>query len=417
MPSAQRRSDFDRLPEYLRKPVGFVLTFKRTLLASLKADPELLVRNPKLLSPPVYAGACTTATVIIFKTAWPDDPIKTFQYPEYFSTVAPILEIIPLPLFTFAAAWLLLTSLPMYALTQLMGYKPRLLRIYHATVYSQFSIVFLLSTFLAAKLVFAAPLSGYAENPFASWPVTIANWAGLALTVYLAAMSFKLLARAHGVAPWLFFGLNFLAVGFPLVLIDVYFPNSTANRLLSSVFQPQPVKMYTLPSQSMWPNLPATSHIVENRLLEKGEYRVGDVVIFDMEGVPWVKRIVARGGESVQLKMGRLFIDGVMLERTFLHSRRVPESDELAPCYVEKNGTAKYEVCEVSGDEGIGDNTEVFDVPEGYVFLMGDNRDNSADSRFNVGPVPMERVSGKAYFVVYPRELGHLYKSPELEAR
>lgn len=419
MSSTSRRSEFDRLPDYLKKPVSYLLTFVRTLIASLKADPELLVRNPRRLAPPLYAAACTTAIVIIFKTAWPDDPIKAFQYPKFFAAVAPILEIVPLPLFTFAAAWLLLTSLPMYAVTQLLGYKPRILRIYHATVYSQFTIVLVLGAATASRLVLAAPLSGHNKYPFDTLPVQAFGWANMALILYLIAVSLRLLAHAHGVKPWKFFLLNFLTVALPLTLLDNGFPNSAPTKLIMSVFHPQPVKMFSIPSQSMWPTLPAGSYVVANQLLESSEYRVGDVVTFDVQGTPWIKRIVARGGESVQLKAGRLFIDGALVERTLKQTRRDPKGDQQVPCYIEKNGSAKYEVCEISGDSSILDNTRVFQVPDGHFFLMGDNRDNSNDSRFGdpVGFVPMTKVYGKAYFAVFPRELGYLYKSPEPQPR
>jgi len=51
-----------------------------------------------------------------------------------------------------------------------------------------------------------------------------------------------------------------------------------------------------------------------------------------------------------------------------------------------------------------GDNTGVFEVPEGHYFFMGDNRDNSADSRYDVGMVPAENLVGKAQFVFLSME-------------
>ncbi len=139
----------------------------------------------------------------------------------------------------------------------------------------------------------------------------------------------------------------------------------------------------------------------------------GDVVIFvhPRDGTDWVKRIVGLPGDTVQMKGGRLLINGEMAAR-----RRVepgfktegPFGDAIvAPTYDETlPGGATHRIIETDDGHGPLDDTDVFLTPPNAYFVLGDNRDNSVDSRLGtdkggVGFVPLENIVGRAAMIYY----------------
>jgi hypothetical protein len=114
---------------HLDSPREYVRQFLLTTLAFLKGDPRLLIRNPRFLSPSIYFGACLALAVAFIKSAWPDDPIKTFDTPSIFRSVQPFLDLIPLPLFASVIAYLTLINVPMFILSKAFGYNINILRL------------------------------------------------------------------------------------------------------------------------------------------------------------------------------------------------------------------------------------------------------------------------------------------------
>ena len=188
--------------------------------------------------------------------------------------------------------------------------------------------------------------------------------------------------------------------------------------LRTFLFQP-----FNIPSGSMKPTLligdyifvskysygysrhsfPFSPPLFSGRIWE-GVPQRGDVVVFKLPNdtsKDYIKRLIGLPGDKVQLVDSVVYINGEPVKRIQNGSftdrdrsigRTVPEFEETMP-----NGKS-YKTIDV--DVGnLSDNTRVFEVPEGHYFFMGDNRDNSSDSRFDVGMVPAELLVGKARII------------------
>ncbi len=147
---------------------------------------------------------------------------------------------------------------------------------------------------------------------------------------------------------------------------------------------------------------------IERRIWSK-EPKRGDVIVFALPsntGIDFIKRIVALPGETVQVVRGRLYINGQMIEREFVGDVEVTNDDgsvQNTKEYIETlPGGALHHIYEDS-DRGPLDNTDIYTVPNNHYFVMGDNRDNSQDSRVAsaVGPVPFENIVGRADFLFF----------------
>lgn len=133
----------------------------------------------------------------------------------------------------------------------------------------------------------------------------------------------------------------------------------------------------------------------------------GDIAVFKLPSNPsidYVKRVIGLPGDRIQMKNGILYINEVAVKRvltgTFTPEGRYASSTKV-PIYTETlpNGVT-YKTLDLYPNTD-ADNTRVFEVPPGHYFMMGDNRDNSLDSRFDVGFVPFENFVGKAKVIFF----------------
>ncbi len=254
--------------------------------------------------------------------------------------------------------------------------------------------------------------------------------------------------------------------------------------LIAILFRSFLLEPFNIPSGSMIPSLHVGDHIFvqkwvygysrysfpfgswnmwDGRFWSSHEPEVGDIIVFRKPNatVEYVKRLIGKPGDTIQMKNGRLYINDKMVERKnprqyivanlpksmrsvgyykdnmsikgnkiWIDNKQAPfnytveyKSDSLCnrnsyECGVYKateytevlpNGV-EHSIIEM-GDNAPLDNTEIFTVPENHYFFMGDNRDNSADSRTTaVSYVPRDNILGIVWFIWY----SHNYYSPML---
>ena len=191
--------------------------------------------------------------------------------------------------------------------------------------------------------------------------------------------------------------------------------------------------------------------LFEGRMMESKPKR-GDVVVFRLPSNPridYIKRVIGLPGDKVQIKGGVVYINDQPLKRSKLD----PYSDkEIAPasCLSSSEPKDVFESYRLFSDQALeaekmdkpifrsiprfaetlpegktitilkeceisnADNTTVYQVPEGHYFMMGDNRDNSRDSRFmhDVGYVPEENLIGRAEFIFFSTDGSAAWLNP-----
>jgi len=195
-------------------------------------------------------------------------------------------------------------------------------------------------------------------------------------------------------------------------------------------FQP-----YTIPSASMEPNLYEGDYIIvskwnygyskyssvvtlpfiEGRIFEKTADR-GDVVVFKLpydNRTDYIKRVVGLPGDRVQMRANQLYLNGQPVVTENLGAVKAPSdmsNREKATLLRENLGGHSHTIQDYIASGDVDDTIE-YVVPDRHYFVMGDNRDNSADSRYiasetGVGFVPFENVQGKATMVLMSWKTG-----------
>ena len=187
---------------------------------------------------------------------------------------------------------------------------------------------------------------------------------------------------------------------------------------------------FSIPSESMYPTLKVGDYLFvkkyeygygkysfpfglaefDGRIMESTPER-GDIVVFRKpyaEHIDYIKRVIGLPGDTVKMTDGQLFINGERVPRDFIGMDTVNERGFLQTYhrYIESLPDGPQHYMYEINDEGPLDFTPRFTVPEGYFFAMGDNRDESQDSRViaDVGFIPVENLVGKAAFFFFSFE-------------
>ena len=159
-------------------------------------------------------------------------------------------------------------------------------------------------------------------------------------------------------------------------------------------------------------SFPFSLNLFSGRVMA-GQPKRGDVAVFKLPrdtSSDYIKRVIGLPGDKIQMIDGRLQINGqavprepiakVRTEDRFGRLTEVPTYKETLP------GGVSHTIIEIEGDTGFNDNTGVFEVPADHYFMMGDNRDNSTDSRVppeqgGVGFVPSQNLVGRAEMIFF----------------
>jgi signal peptidase I len=139
------------------------------------------------------------------------------------------------------------------------------------------------------------------------------------------------------------------------------------------------VEPYQIPSGSLIPTIEIGDHVLVNKFIYRfGTPQYKDIVVLDDptgETPMLIKRVIAVGGQTVDLLNGRVLVDSVPLDEPYTHGQP-----------------------SLPGDPSI---TYPLTLPPGSVWVMGDNRTQSKDSRW-LGPLPVSSVHGKAFLIYWP---------------
>ena len=142
----------------------------------------------------------------------------------------------------------------------------------------------------------------------------------------------------------------------------------------------------------------------------------GDIIVFRGKKDPetyYIKRLIGLPGDKIQVRQGNVYVNDKPIDRklesTFTMQGQNGESKSF-DVYKEtlKDGELKYAVLDmnINNHMSFPDSTPVYEVPDNHVFFMGDNRNNSIDSRFlsDIGYIPYQNLVGKALFLFWTEE-------------
>ena len=156
-------------------------------------------------------------------------------------------------------------------------------------------------------------------------------------------------------------------------------------------------------------SLPFSIPLIPKKIFSEIPAR-GDIVVFktpEDNRTDYIKRVIGLPGDKIKIINGQIILNGNKISRKknndFIDND-INTSLKRIRNYTEFLDQITFQVLDIM-DNGIADNTQLYIVPDNHFFVMGDNRDNSQDSRFNtVGFIPFDNLVGKARFIFFSLE-------------
>jgi len=242
---------------------------------------------------------------------------------------------------------------------------------------------------------------------FASMPMLgFADWAGLMLflllaiaTVYVGSIVWSWRASRQAQAPGQWWSRWYGIVGVVLLVVAV-------GNLLPDTARSY-YRTFYLPSEAMMPGLQVNDRLVAS-MREVDRLRRGDIIIFEVGVSIYIKRVAALPGDRIEMLNGTVILNGRPVPQRFLGTDRVEpnlygtEARRLSEQFPGEPGP--HEIYDMGYSRG--DDMAEQRVAPGHVFVLGDNRDRSADSRFprsefGVEQLPIADIRGRALFYLW----------------
>jgi signal peptidase I len=153
---------------------------------------------------------------------------------------------------------------------------------------------------------------------------------------------------------------------------------------------------YKVQQQSMEHTLEPEQYVLVDKLTPRlDDYKRGDIVVFNPpedwaqpDGTPFIKRVIGIGDDVIEIRDGAVYVNGTALEEPYVYAEQPGDPPQPTTA---------------SQDRWV--------VPAGELFLMGDHRANSADSRV-FGPVPIENIVGRAWLRYWPMNVFGILPTP-----
>jgi signal peptidase I len=212
---------------------------------------------------------------------------------------------------------------------------------------------------------------------------------------------------------WILSGLAIIVIALAAVFFTV--PHDVAGIK-------RPFRSFSFPSTSMEPTLRLGEYaFADMRVYNDAPPTRGDIVVFTLPRDPattYVKRVIVLPGEQVQMQNGIVYINGQAVPAADAGTYKLSATGEP-----EKSGRLKretlpngvsYTILDLV-DNGFLDNTSVYPVPADHYFMLGDNRDNSSDSRVlnQVGYIPRANVIGRIGMIFWSPDLSRIGTMPK----